>query len=375
MGQLAWLLSGTPPRSIGWGPGPLTALRQARHRVLRRPVRLCLLERQGQGTRFAAAHAFWVNQRSRVVRAVVNERPERADVVWVLSQDPLTPAARRALAADLARVRPGVPVLNGPETYDAYHRDDAFPRLAAAGVHVPRTELAPGEPTVYKAQGEQGSRKWQGPYAGPVPGYRAFELVDGRAADGLWWRHRLWYLAGEVFPEQGIGSADWHAVARNLVEVDRAPASTAFEREQVRLLGRTLGLDFFAVDHLRRRGDGLPVFLDVNVYPTLVTGPDDGLPGRGQWHIWDVTDRAGLTPADGRHPWAVFDEVMTRLAGGQADTSLASSSATSGTPAETRSPERRSLTDTDPSRSRVSTNRAPRLSAYRICVACLTGAG
>jgi hypothetical protein len=308
------VLTGTPPRLIGWGPGALTAVRRARHRLLRRPVRLCLLERQGPGTRFAAAHAFWINQRSRVVRAVVNERPEEADVVWVLSQDPLTPDARRRLAADLATVPCGVPVLNHPDAYDAYHLDDAFPRLAAAGVRVPRTDLGPGEPAVYKAQGEQGSRKWQGPYTGPAPGYRAFEFVDGRAADGLWWRHRVWYLAGEVFPEQAIGTAGWEATARHQVAIARAPAMTRHERDQVRLIGRTLQLDFFAVDHLRRRGDESPVFLDVNVYPTLISGPDYGLPGRGQWHIWDVTRRAGLPPAGGRSPWQIFDTVLARVA-------------------------------------------------------------
>jgi hypothetical protein len=83
----------------------------------------------------------------------------------------------------------------------------------------------------------------------------------------------------------------------------------------VQRVGLTLGLDFFAVDYLRRRDDGLPVVVDVNVYPTPVEAWTAGLAGRGTWHLWDSGRRAGLPPPLGRDPWRVFDAAVARLVG------------------------------------------------------------
>jgi hypothetical protein len=321
--EVGRLVTGTPPSRIGIGSGPLTAWRRRKHRRRYerdgRAVRICLLEAHTDGVRFGADHAFWINQRSRRCVAAVNASPRTADVIWVFSQDPLEPAVRARLEAALDGVPATTPVLNRPEHYDAYHRDDAFPRLAAAGVSVPRHRFGPEDvgrtEVVYKRQGGQGAEKFSAPYRGELPGYRAFGREDGRGPDGLVRRYRAWYLAGDSHPEQVILSAGWNACLASLVGVERTFEMTGEEREQVARIGAALQLDFFAVDYLRRREDGRPVFLDVNVYPTMTEAYTAGLAGTGTWHLWDAGRRAGLPPPHGRDPWAVLDDAVTRLVG------------------------------------------------------------
>ena len=321
--ETGWLLSGVPPRWIGYGGGPLTGLRSLRHRRAHerhdRPVRLHLLELHTTGLRFSNLVAWCVNERSRVCTASSGPDPTGADVVWVSCQDPLTPQVRAALDAVLGRLPRHVVVLNRPEHYDAYHRDDAFPRLAAAGVRVPRHAFGPDDVgrtrVVHKEQGDQGSHKFTGVWDGPVPGYRAFEFEDGSGPDGLVRRYRASYLGGVVWPEQAVVSDGWNATLGSVVGVERAFDVTPHEAEQVRLVAQALGLDAFGVDYLRRRSDGLPVFLDVNVYPTPVETWTTGLRGRGLWHLHDAPLRAGVRPGNGRYPWEFFDEAIARVAG------------------------------------------------------------
>jgi hypothetical protein len=310
----------------GWGPEPLTTARALgdRRRYARAPaagrLRVTLLELPHAGPPIAAQHAWWINRASRRCVATVNGAPERADVVWLLAQDPLGPVVRARLAERLARLPPGVAVLNGPATYDAYHDPDAFARLEAAGVRVPRTRFGPDDVgvtrVVHKRIGEQPATKHLGTWTGPVAGFRSFAFEDGRGADGLIWRHRAYHLLGEVLSGDSVGSPHWEARAEGRAAVDVAPELPAGEREQVALLARTLGLDFFAVDYLRRAGDGAAVFLDVNVFPMVLIA--EGVTGahglRGGWHVWSVADRIGR-PDPGRSHWRRFDEAMDALAG------------------------------------------------------------
>jgi hypothetical protein len=322
--QLRWLLAGTPPRRIGFSPGPLTDLRTARHslgRALRtRPLRLCLLEHDTSTMYFAEPTAFWINQRSRVCWAERNGPPERADLVWVFTQDPLGPQVRAWLDAQLARLRPGVRVLNPPAVYDAYHDPDCFPRLARAGVRVPRSALGPADvgvtPVVYKAVGEQAARKDLCRYDGPRPGFRAAVAHDSRGADGRYRRYRAFVLGDLVLPEDVIVADSWNASLRHLVTVERNYTPTAFECDQLLLLTRTLGLDFVCVDYLRERDGGAPVFHDVNIYPTVVGAWQGDMPAgdRGRWHVFDNCERLGLAPPGGRPVWRQFDDELLRLA-------------------------------------------------------------
>jgi hypothetical protein len=319
LAELEWLARGVPPARIGWGAGPLTAARAVRHRARRgRRLRICLLELPHPGPPIGAAHAFWINARSRACEAVRNGRPERADVVWLLSQDPLTPAARERLEALVRGLPPHVAVINHPAAYDAYHATEAFPRLEAAGVRVPRTAFGPDDegitPVVYKAQYEQPARKFLAPWRGPVAGFRAFAYEDARDAEGRAWRHRAYHLLGEVLAGDAVGSAAWEARAETRVAVDLQVEVRAEERAQIVSLAETLGLDFFAVDFVRRGSDGAAVFLDVNVFPVVLIAEGvvraRGL--RGGWHVWEVADRFGR-PDAGRPHWRRFDDAVTAL--------------------------------------------------------------
>lgn len=318
--QVGWLAAGVPPARIGWSRGPVTAVRLLRHRLDRRPVELCLLERHDRGPRFARAQAFWINQRTTSVRARVNSRPETADLVWVFSQDPLDDTARAALRRDLARVRPGVRVVNPPEVHDAYHRDDCFARLEAAGVGVPRWRFGPEDvgvtEVVYKARDEQTARSTRCAYRGEVPGYRAFGFVDARGPDGLSRRYRAYYVGGEVLAADVLTSEGWEVRGSTRCALDVEFVLTGAEREQVRLVAEALGLDFFAVDFLRRRPDGQPVVVDVNVYPTLhLPAGAEGGGVRGRWHFFDAPALTGGADPARQWTWQALERGLLALAG------------------------------------------------------------
>ncbi|NHC45209.1 hypothetical protein [Motilibacter aurantiacus] len=311
---LCWMATGTPPSRIGYAPGPLTALRRRRQAGLRRPIRLCLLEGPVAGASFGPVTAYWINEHSSVVHAVVDEEPERADVVWVHTQDPVPPAVQDAVRAGLARARPGVPVLNRLESHDAYHRADTFCRLRDAGVSVPDPEPRPGDLVVVKGPG-QASRKELRRLDGPLPpGHRAFAYVDARGADGLHRRYRAFHFLGVVHATDVIVSTGWEAGLGTLAGHEPVFEMTTQEQEQVQAIGRVLGLDWFCVDFVRRADDGTAVFTDVNVYPTPVVAEfvDAALGTRGRWHFLDTPARMGLAEPQGPF-WPRFDAAITRL--------------------------------------------------------------
>lgn len=308
---IAWVAAGTAPARIGYGPGPLTAARRVRQMRAHRPVRLCLIEGPTPGPRFGPVTAYWVNEHSRLVHAVVDSEPERADLVWVHSQDPLGPSVRAHVDAALARVRPGVPVLNPPETYDAYHHDDTFARLSAAGVRVPDHAPRPGRLAVLKGPG-QASEKRLAPYDGRLePGWRAFAYVDARGPDGLHRRYRAFHWLGAVHAADVVGSRHWEVGLASVQTHEPTFALTGAEEEQIRRIGTTLGLDWFCVDFVRRAGDGEAVFTDVNVYPTPVVAEfvDAALGTRGRWHFLDTAARMGVPEGCGRF-WPRFDAAV-----------------------------------------------------------------
>ena len=93
---------------------------------------------------------------------------------------------------------------------------------------------------------------------------------------------------------------------------------TPEEIRQVRKIAQTLGLDYFAVDYLRRREDGRPFFTDINIYPTINSLPATGLDRgyHGQWHTFDTRPRLGM-PEPGGRPFAeVFDDAMRHFVAG-----------------------------------------------------------
>ena len=275
---------------------------------------MCLLEGPTPGARFGAVTAYWVNQHSRLVHAVVDDRPELADVVWVHTQDPVGPAQREAIETALAKVPVGVPVLNALAGYDSYHRADTFARLRAAGVSVPDPDPTVGERAVLKGPGQASEKRLETFTGELAPGWRAFAYVDARGADGLHRRHRAFHWLGVVHPGDVVGSSHWEVGLGSLHTHEPTFELTAEEVAQVRTIATTLGLDWFCVDFVRRAGDGAAVFTDVNVYPTPVVAEfvDAQLGSRGRWHFLDTAARMGVSEPYGPF-WPRFDAAVEAL--------------------------------------------------------------
>lgn len=310
---LVWRAAGTPRERIGYAPGPLLWARRREQARWHRPLRLCLLEGPAVGQRFSPFTAHWINERSQVAHAVVDD-VRGADVVWVHTQDPIAPRVRAWLQDVVADVGPDVPVLNPLAAYDAYHQPETFARLRVAGVPVPDPEPAVGDLVVLKAPG-QASAVSLGPYDGRLPpGWRAFGAVDARDDDGLCRRYRAYSWLGIVHAGDVIASRLWKAGLATLVAHEPTFVLTAPEEAAVRQLGEVLGLDWFAVDLVRRAGDGAPCITDINVYPTPFIAPfvDERLGCRGRWHVLDTCARLGLQEAQGPF-WPRFDAALAAL--------------------------------------------------------------
>ncbi len=324
--QWLWFALPVDPERIGYGEGPLTWLRQRKHKKVRKRVHVCLLDYRPEGGRQSKFTEFWINERSRVCSASMNERVENADVVWVSCKDPIPPNKRGRLLRVLKRARPGTPIINHPEVYNSYHEERAFKALAEAGVSVPRLEFSDQDVektlVIYKTKGRHGhAPKFLSEYEGPKAGYRAFEFVSSRGPDGLNRRYRAYYLLGAIYPSLLRSSGNWNVYSQT-AERTGPFTMTSNESDQIRLIAKTLGLQYFAVDYLRRESDDSPVFVDLNVYPDVISklmelGRKLGYYGR--WHTLDTdarwlsidaeTHQAGSETSE-RSFWDVFDEAM-----------------------------------------------------------------
>jgi hypothetical protein len=321
--QNLWFLAGIPAARVGYGSGWLTARRLKRHRRLERSIRIALLEYHTAEPHFGPLTAYWINERSRICAAAVNEGIERADLLWVYSQDPLTPGVRERIQAAIARARTDARILNAPEHYNAYHDDGCFERFEAAGVSVPDSRFNDADlgwtPVVYKMSGLQAAPKTVEPWDGPRPGYQAFRFIDGRDPDGMCRRYRAFYLVGAVRPSKLMICDHWNVCLKNHPRLESGFEMTPEEIRQVRQIARTLRLDYFAVDYLRRREDGRPYFTDINIYPTINSLPTTGLDRgyHGQWHTFDTRPRLGI-PEPGGRPFAeVLDDALRHFVAGE----------------------------------------------------------
>jgi len=330
--QWLWFALPVDPERIGYGKGPLTWLRQRKHKKSRKHIHICLLDYLAEGGRQSRFTEFWINERSRLCSASINEGIENADVVWIYCKDPIPPKEKDGLLQVLKRARPGTPVVNHPEVYNSYHEERVFEALAEAGVSVPRSEFSDRDVgktlVVYKTKGRHGhAPKFMSEYEGFKDGYRAFEFVGSRGPDGLNRRYRAYYLLGAVYPSLLRSSGNWNVYSQT-AERTETYEMTSNETDQVRLIANTLGLRYFAVDYLRRIEDDSPVFVDLNVYPDVISklgnlGAKFGY--HGHWHTLE-TDAHWLSLAaeahqagsagsagsatPGRPFWHVFDEAM-----------------------------------------------------------------
>lgn len=315
--QWFWFALGVKPERVGFGKGSLTRLRESKHRKSRRKVHICLLDYSPKRWKFARMTAFWINERSRACTSSMNDDVERADIVWIYTQDPIRDDVRQRMLKTLKTAKTGGAVLNHPDVYNCYHWPETSTLLIKAGVNVPRCEFMESDigttMVVYKVEGSHARSKELMRYIGNRAGYRSFEFVDGRGHDGLYKRYRAFYLLGEVWPSTVLYSRDWDVKVQTRYRREYGFRLTQNEASQVKLLAETLNLQFFAVDFLRRKGDSQPVFTDINIYPDIIsTVACNGF--YGKWHTFDNFRRLGIPEPLGRPFWDVFDERMLHFA-------------------------------------------------------------
>ena len=321
--QNLWFLAPMTPDHIGYGRGLLTASRLRRHRQLRRQIHITLLEFHAGKPRFGPLTTFWINERSRLCSASLNERVEEADVVWIYTQDPVTAELHERLLKAIGKARPGARIINHPDVYNAYHQDHCFQHLAAAGVNVPEDIFSERDfgrtKVVYKTQGCQGAPKTLVDFEGPKRGFKAFRFIDSRGADGHYRRYRVDYIAGIVRVGTLMLCDHWNVCLKHDPHLEFTFAMTAEEVRQIRQIARALGLDYFAVDYLRQSGDDKPFFTDVNVYPAITSLATTArhLGYHGAWHTFDARGRLGIEEPGGRPFHEIFDEGMLHFVSGK----------------------------------------------------------
>jgi hypothetical protein len=318
--QWMWFIFNVKKNRIGYDKGLLTWQRESRHRDLRRKVHISLLEVHPKKGKFGRFTAFWINERSSICSVSLNERIEDADILWIYSQDPLPPESRQELLETLKKAKPGTPVINHPDTYNSYHEEHVFNTLQNAGVSVPRstfTEHDIGKTrVVYKVSGRHGSSKFLSLYQGPIEGFRPFEFVDSRGPDGFYRKYRAFYILGIVCPNHIAFSNQWNVHRETKIRTEYIFDMSPLEIESLRVIAKTLNIQYFSVDYLRRKSDNFPVFTDINVYPLPIdfteTARKFGYFGR--WHILDNHWRLDVPEPSGRPFWEMFDEAVTALA-------------------------------------------------------------
>lgn len=319
--QWLWFFFGVKKDRIGYDKGLLTWQRESRHRGLRRKVRICLLEVPPKEGKFGRFTAFWINERSRICSASLNEGIGDADVVWVYSQDPLSSHRKEELLHMVEKAKEGTPVINHPDAYNSYHEAHSFMALENAGVNVPRSKFTEHDVgktrVVYKISGKHWSPKFLSLYRGPIDGYRAFEFVDAQGPDGLYRQYRVLYAAGIICPNYVAFSHKWNVERANRERFEYTFEMNGIETESIHLIARTLNLQYFSVDYLRRSSDNQPFFTDINVYPLPIDFTETAreLTYYGRWYLADNRLRLGIPEPSGRPFWEEFDEAMVCFAG------------------------------------------------------------
>jgi hypothetical protein len=339
--QWLWFASGIDAERVGYGDGPLTWARSARQKIAKRDIHICLLTCSKDPLQLGPLTAWTINQRSRHCSASVNDGLDRADIVWVYAQDPLTPECRAEFEHKLLEARPEAKVINRPSAYNSYHQGETFDRLGSHGISVPRSSFSAEDlgatRVVYKEMGRQAAPKRNVLYGGPRPGMTAFEFIDSAQQDGLHRRFRAHYFLGMVRPSELFLSDHWNVCMRNVLEVQYGFRLAEDEIAQIRSIANLLELDYFAVDFVRRASDDQPFFTDINVYPNIAS-PRQLVHRRGdfgKWHTFDACARLGLDEPLGGCVWDHFDSAVINFAHGGRTRAVLSAAAAWSTAAGT----------------------------------------
>jgi len=320
MAQWLWFVFNIEKERIGYDKGLLTWLRLRKHRKLRRHIHICLLDVYPKGGKFGRFMAFWINERSRVCSASLNERIEEADIVWIYSQDPLPSDVKEELLNTIKRSREGTKVINHPDFYNSYHSEHTFRALAEAGVNVPRSEFTEEDINktlvVYKTVGRHSAPKNLSLFRGSIESFQPFEFIDSRDSDGLYRKYRALYINGIVYPDYLLFSSQWNVCWSLKNHADFTFEMTPVEIESIHIVAKKLNLQFFSIDYIRRNSDGHPVFTDINVYPMPIAYAEiiHQYGYYGRWYECGNPLRFGMPESSGRPFWEIFDNAMVSFA-------------------------------------------------------------
>jgi hypothetical protein len=312
LAQWLWFILRIDPDCIGYDNGLLTWKKQRKHKALQRKIHICLLDVFPPGGKFGQFVTFWINERSSLCRATVNEGIENADVIWIYSQDPLPPNIQKELLELIKKAKDRTPIINHPDVYNSYHKDSTFKLLDRAGISVPRL--------AFTAQ-DIGKTNVISAYKGTLDGFRAFEFVDSRDSNVLYKKYRAIYIAGFIFPDRILFSNQWDVNAATIKHVEYAFKMTSVEIDSISLIAKLLKIQFFAIDYLRRSSDNLPIFIDINLYPFLMEyiGVTHQVGCYSRLIRWDTRLRLWIKEPSEKDCWYLFDRAMTTLVNDRSD--------------------------------------------------------
>jgi hypothetical protein len=313
LAQQLWWLFGIDPVRMGFQRKGLWTRRAIRaHLRLEREFHVGVVTDGVSRPNIVGLHVFWLNRHCRRTRFSIDPDPASADALWIYAQDPLGDASRALIADKIGRAPSGVTVFNRLEAYDFYHRTDCFELLAQSGVPVPRSafmESDIGMSVLWKPVGSHSTALEPQPYRAPRPGFRPFEFIDVRDEKGLYRRYRAIYLFGRIYQASAFTAREPVVRYANAVEIDRQWLMTEEEAQHVATIAEVSGLDFFAVDYLRRKEDGRPVFTDVNSFPVLKDIPSES-DRYGYWHDFDNVRPHRRGAEKPMTPWQWIDETI-----------------------------------------------------------------
>jgi hypothetical protein len=297
-----------PSKNVGFYKGPLTWMRQRKHKKLNRKYHITIIGREHYRHDFAPLTVYSINEHCTTISANLNEVTEKTDAIWFLLQDPIKETERAEFETKCKTVWKDKRILNSPETYNIYHSEKCFPLLDAAGVSVPRYSFSEDEvgktKVIYKKINQQASEKFISEYKGHIDSFRPFEFID-TIADGVYHRFRAFFAFGAVIPSIFTHSPSWNVgyLQESFREVGFDLSD--FEVEQLKLISKTLKMDYFAVDFIR--ANNTSYFIDVNIYPTIQHRLFEEKKPYGLFHTFNF-----LTNYKGTKAWEAVEKELLK---------------------------------------------------------------
>lgn len=311
--QNAWFLMGIPTSRIGYYKGLHSTLKKRAHRRLKRQYHISIVGNDHYRTSFAPNMVYWMNERLTSISAGLNDVSEQTDAVLIHLQDPLKPERQADLIHRCEHEWADKLILNHPAQYNRYHDEDCFPMLRRNGIHVPRTEFTDADvgvtKVVYKQIGKHASEKRFEKYSGEIPGYRAFEFIDCRDADGFFSRNRAYYILGQVAKSFTYTGRDPNVNSFTLDRIEPVQSMSSQCIHDITQIGKRLDIDFFAVDFINS-ADGISYIVDINIYPTSISIHQNDVAARRSYGLWSQLDWVRQGDLNG---WDIIEQELPRM--------------------------------------------------------------